>query len=102
MKNLTIEITDLEYAALADIVVSPEEWALGAVMGKVNTCVETVIGKEQKRLLADPNVATIPASADGILESHFAQEDYKTRAEREAILTAERDAYLAALTAETS
>jgi len=102
MKNLTIQITDLEYAALADIVVSPDEWAQGAVMGKVDICVETVISKEQKRLLADPNVTTIPATVEGILESHFAQEDYKTREEREAILAAERDAYLAALTAETS
>jgi len=86
MKNLTIQITDLEYAALADIVVDPREWARGAVRGKTHICVEKVVAKEQARLLADPAVETIPATVDGILESHFAQPDYKTRAEREAAL----------------
>ena len=84
MKNLTVQITDLEFAALADIVVDPREWARGAVSGKVHMCVEKVVAKEQTRLLADPAVETIPATVDGILESHFAQPDYKTRAERDA------------------
>jgi len=83
MKNLTIRITDLEYSALADIVIDPREWARVAVKGKVNKCIAKVVAKEQKRLLNDPSVETIPGTIDGILESHFSQEDYKNRAERE-------------------
>jgi hypothetical protein len=97
MKNLTIQITDLEYAALADIVVDPREWARGAVRGKTHMCVEKVVAKEQARLLADPTVETIPASVDGILESHFAQPDYKNREERDLAEAATRAAQLAAL-----
>jgi hypothetical protein len=82
MKIFTIEITDLQWAALADIVSDPDTWALGAVMGKVDRCVEKVVAKEQQRLLDDPTVETIPATVESILESHFSQPDYKPRAER--------------------
>ena len=84
MKRFTIEITDLEWQALADIVSDPRQWASDAVNGKVAKCVERVVAKEQKRLLGDPTVETIPATVDGILESYFAQPDYKARAAREA------------------
>jgi len=84
MKRLTIELTDLEWQAFADIVVDPTQWAQSAVKGKVNKCVKRVIAKEQARLLADPTVDTIPATVDGILESYFAQPNYESRATREA------------------
>jgi len=84
MKRLTIELTDLEWQAFADIVVDPREWARSAVKGKVDKCINRVIAKEQERLLADPTVDTIPATVDGILESYFAQPNYESRATREA------------------
>jgi hypothetical protein len=84
MKRLTIEITDLEYQAMADVVCDPREWARDAIKGKAFKCINVVKAKEQNRLLADPFAETIPATVDGILESHFAQPEYKTRAERDA------------------
>lgn len=79
-----IEITDLQLQAMADILVNPQQWIEDAVNSKVERCVERVVAKEQQRLLEDPDVLTIPATIDGILESHFSQPDYKTRAERDA------------------
>lgn len=83
MKRFTIEITDLEYQAMSDILVDPRQWARDAVRGKVASCVKKVVRKEQDRLVKDPAISTIPATVDGILESHFAQPDYKTRAHRD-------------------
>jgi hypothetical protein len=83
MKTITIEITDLQWASLADIVIDPAMWARGAVMGKVDRCVENIVAKEQKRLLEDSSVDSLPGNIDGTLESYFSQPDYKTRAERE-------------------
>ena len=83
MKRLIVEITDLQFQALEDIVVDPREWARGAVMGKVNKSIAKVAAKEQNRLLADPAVETIPASIDAILQSHFSQPDYKNRKQRD-------------------
>ena len=99
MKRFTIEITDLEWQALADIVSDPRQWASDAVNGKVAKCVERVVAKEQKRLLGDPTVETIPATVDGILESYFAQPNYKSRAERDEISDA---AIMASMEADTS
>lgn len=83
MKTITIEITDLQWASLADIVEDPAIWARGAVMGKVDRCVENIVAKEQKRLLEDPSIGTLPGTIEGTLESYFSQPDYKSRAERE-------------------
>ena len=99
MKRLTVELTDLEWQAFADIVVDPRQWAKSAVKGKVNKCVKMVVAKEQSRLLADPAIDTIPATVDGILESHFAQPNYESRATREA---REEAAMLATMNAELS
>lgn len=94
MKRFTVEITDLQWQTLADIVVDPRAWVTGAVMGKIHSCEARVVEKEQRRLLEDPDTLTIPATVAGILESHFAQADYKTRAER---LTAEEEAMEASI-----
>ncbi len=84
MKTITITLTDLQWQAMADIVVDPETWAKEATTSKMHSCIEKVVAKEQKRLLEDPNVETIPATVEGILQSHFEQPGYKTRAERRA------------------
>ncbi len=81
MKTIKITLTDLEWQAMADIVVDPEVWARRAVEGKVHKCVAAVVSKEQTRLIQGTR-KTMPATIEGILESHFAQPDYKTRAER--------------------
>ena len=81
MKTITITLTDLEWQAMADIVVDPEVWAQRAVEGKKDKCISTVVAKEQARLIQGTR-KTMPATIEGILESHFAQPDYKTRAER--------------------
>ena len=83
MKTITIELTDLEWQAMADVVPDPEAWIRQAVDGKKTKCIKVVIAKEQKRLMNSER-QTMPATVDRMLESHFAQPDYKTRAERDA------------------
>tara|TARA_R110002012_G_scaffold296617_1_gene494005 strand:+ start:6452 stop:6766 length:315 start_codon:yes stop_codon:yes gene_type:complete len=94
MKTITIEITDLQWASLADMVEDPAIWARGAVMGKVDRCVENVVAKEQKRLLEDPNIGALPGNVEDTLKSYFSQPDYKTRAERERDKEAAMEAQL--------
>ena len=99
MKTITIELTDLEWQAMADIVIDPEAWAQDAFLGKKNKCIKRVVTKEQQRLLDDPTIQSIPATIEDILESHFAQPNYKSRAERDEISDA---ALMASMEADTS
>ena len=87
MKTITIELTDLEWKAMADIVEDPDEWAQRAVLGKKQKCIKNVVAKEQQRLL-NSSRKTMPATIEEILKSHFAQPNYKTRAERETLSSA--------------
>ena len=83
MKTITIELTDLEWKAMADVVPDPEAWIIAATNGKKTKCIKMVIAKEQTRLM-NSDQETMPATVDGMLESHFGQEGYKNRAERDA------------------
>ena len=81
--QITIELTNDEYKAIADHVIDPEEWILHAAKNKARRCINRIIEKETNRLIHDPTVDTMPATQDTLLDSYFDQLSYKTRAESE-------------------
>lgn len=82
--ELSVTITEDEYKAIADHVISVEEWLQTAISEKAANCISRIIPRETERLINDPNVDNIPATKDALLFSHFSQPDYRDRAERDA------------------
>ena len=82
--QIKIKLTDNEYKAIADHVISVEDWIQTAAKEKAYKCTERIVAKETHRLLNDPKINTMPATQDTLLDSYFNQSDYKTRAELEA------------------
>ena len=67
MPKFTITITDVEAAALAHVMASPKEWTQNAIMERARIAAEEIVQRETARMLADPDVTTIPATADEII-----------------------------------
>ena len=76
MKTITIEIEDLEMQTLEHEIADPAAYVLNMVKVSARKIAARIVKEEQARLIADPNVETIPATVEGILESHFSQEGY--------------------------
>jgi hypothetical protein len=67
MKTFTITITNQEEKALSYIMASPEEWTQNAITERARIASEELVARETARMIADPNITTIPATADEII-----------------------------------
>ena len=67
MTRFTISITDVEAAALAHVMADPQEWAQNAISERARVAIEEIVQRETARMLADPSITTIPATADEIV-----------------------------------
>ena len=76
MKTITIEIEDLEWQALEHEIVDPLGWVQNVVKVKARKVTNRIVQIEQARLIEDPTVEIIPATVEGILQSHFSQPGY--------------------------
>ncbi len=63
--------------------VSKEEWLKDAWIGKINNCKKRFIREWQQKLMADPEVDTIPANEEDFIELVTSRPDYKNRVERD-------------------
>ena len=86
MPTITIEISELEKKIMENDVISAQDWAQAAVEGKINQCRKRIVASHTQTLLDDPEVDTIPATADGICENLFNSPGYKNRSQRDAEL----------------
>lgn len=82
--EFTVQITEDEYKAVADHVVSVEGWLQTAISEKAANCIDRLLKKESQRLLDDPSVDIIPGTKEALLYSYFNQSGYKNRVERDA------------------
>lgn len=76
--KIEIELTDLEARVWAMFVIDPQEATEVFVRNEVRRCQDTVYQEELERLMADPDVKTIPADRDAIIgmsERKSAQEN---------------------------
>ena len=83
MPTITIELTELEKKIMENDVVSAQAWVQAAVEGKINQCRKRIVSSHTQTLINDPEVETIPATADGICENLFNSAGYQSRAERD-------------------
>ena len=67
MSKIIITITDAEAAALAHVMADPQEWAQNAITERARIATEEIVARETARMIADPNITEIPASAAEIV-----------------------------------
>jgi hypothetical protein len=67
MPKFTITITDAEAAALAHVMPDPQEWAQNAISERARIATDEIVQREIARMVADPNIAEIPATAAEIV-----------------------------------
>lgn len=65
--KIYIQLTDIEKKALSFVMKDPEEWTQNAISTRARQAGEELVARETARMLADPNITTIPASAEEII-----------------------------------
>lgn len=69
MKTFTITLSDVEVAALAHVMADPEEWTRNAISERARIAMEVIVQNETARMIADPTITQIPATAEEIIMS---------------------------------
>jgi hypothetical protein len=65
--KLCIELTEVEIKALSYVMADPEQWTQNAISERARIASEELVARETARMLADPNITTIPATAEEII-----------------------------------
>lgn len=76
--TLKVELTDLEYAALAHIAVDPHDWFQDMVKLRCRNTISEIAENKIKELIADPNVDTIPANKELLFSNLVSDGTIKT------------------------
>jgi len=82
--KIVIEITQAEMKALEYVAVDPVEWITNLTRNRAAAAMQEIYEVEMDRLMADPEVKTIPASKALVV----AQADLPSAAERHAAFLA--------------
>jgi len=67
MKTFTITLSDVEIAALAHVMADPQQWAQNAISERARLATEEIVQREVARMVSDPTVTEIPATAEEIV-----------------------------------
>ena len=67
MNTFTITLSDVEIAALAHVMADPQQWAQNAISERARIATDEIVQREIARMVADPNIAEIPATAAEIV-----------------------------------
>ena len=84
--TITITVTDKEELYLKNDFLDPEAWIRSAVAGKIAQTKKRFINEWQAKVMADPEITTLPAEETAFANLIRARPDYKNRAQREADL----------------
>ena len=76
-------LTTLEESVLMHDLLDANEWAVGALDGKINNIKKRMLEEARQVLYADESVTQIPSSDDEIITMYVARSDYKNRSERD-------------------
>jgi hypothetical protein len=80
MVDITITITDDEMRALAYAAVDPVEWITNFTKVRAAAAMQEIYDNEVARMMADPDIKTIPADRDEVVRAA----NIRSAAERQA------------------
>ena len=79
--TLSVELTDLEYAALAHIAVDPHDWFQDMVKLRCTNTIAEIANNKIKEMIADPTVTSIPANKEILFSNLVEDGTIKTAAQ---------------------
>jgi hypothetical protein len=66
--TITMEFTELDWKCLRYFAADPEEWAKNFVRARIYAAKQEIYQYEVRRMTADPQVTTIPADIDIVVQ----------------------------------
>ena len=88
--DFTVTISDMNMKILANELLDVDDWIQMAVDGKLQAVKTRMLAEWHTKLLADPDVESIPANEDALIDMIVARDDYKTAVQRESEEAAKR------------
>lgn len=70
MRNVTFEITDVQYKVLANQAMDPQDWVENAVGHLVELAKDQMVTAEVERMLADPGTSLMTTDRDEIVQNY--------------------------------
>jgi len=67
--TITIELTDLDWKVLRYFAANPHDWADNFVRARINAAKQEIYQNEVRRMVADPDITSMPASVDAVVEA---------------------------------
>ena len=72
-----MDLSDIDCNCILAYIQDLSDWVIGALMGQINRGKKQMIGEWQPIILADPDVSTMPATEEGLINMIVARDDYK-------------------------
>lgn len=69
MPQITFELTDVEAMVLAHIALDPLDFIDNLATWRARLAMDEIVEMEIARMIADPNIATIPSDRDQIVQN---------------------------------
>ena len=82
--DFTITVSDVDMKILNNEIRDVNTWIQRAVEGKIASVKKRMLRDWTARLNADPDVESIPANEDALMDVIVARDDYKNRVQRDA------------------
>ena len=73
-----IELADGDWNCIHAYVRNMDDWVIGALLGLINRGKKTMLRAWKPIILADPDVSTMPATEEGLINMIVARDDYKS------------------------
>jgi hypothetical protein len=75
-----LDLSDMDCHCILAYVQDLSDWVLGALLGQINRGMKKMIQQYHPIMLADPDVSTMPATEDGLINMIVARADYQSLA----------------------
>jgi len=74
-----LDLSDIDCHCILAYVQDLDDWIIGALMGQINRGKKLMLQEWQPIILADPDVTTMPATEEGLINMIVNRDDYKAR-----------------------
>ena len=74
-----INLTDIDVNCILAYVQDLDDWVIGVLMGQINRGKKLMLREWQPIILADPDISTMPATENGLINMIVARNDYQNR-----------------------
>jgi len=74
-----MDLSDIDCDCILAYVQDLEDWVIGALLGQINRGKQRMLREWKSIILADPDVSTMPATEEGLINMIVARDDYQAR-----------------------